>query len=127
MSCSVSARLIPARLESHRTNEINLFGMYPKWLSATRKTKKMLVQYFRITILENAEGIVSCPPLRFVEWVKNEILQSLKIMSLLRLQSSTEGLSGNRFVPPDAPFLAVERVNGTTTFPLSRRTIIPTI
>ncbi|KYM84260.1 hypothetical protein ALC53_05352 [Atta colombica] len=115
MSCSVSARLVPAQLESHRTNEIIYSACIPE------------MAFFRITILENTEGIVSCPPLRFVEWVKNEILQSLKIMSLFRLHFSAEGLSGNRFVPPDAPFLAVERVNGTTTFPLSRRTIIPTI
>ncbi|KYN35270.1 hypothetical protein ALC56_10445 [Trachymyrmex septentrionalis] len=82
MSCSVSARLVPARKREH----------------GSTKTRKRC----------------EC--------------QSLKTMSLLRLRFSTASLPGNRFVPPDAPFLAVERVNGTTRrSPLSRRTIIPTI
>lgn len=89
-----------------------------------KDVKETLARYFRITILENAGGSL-CPPLRLVEWVKNEILQSLRTVftpfATLDRGSFWESLRAS-----GCTFFA-ERVNGTTTFPLSRRAIIPTI
>lgn len=78
-----------------------------------KDAKETLARYFRITILENAGGSL-CPPLRLVEWVKNEILQCLRTMSSPRLQPSTESLSGNRF---GCTFFA-ERVNENNDVPV---------
>lgn len=85
----------PDAAELRRTNEIIYSACTPKMASGdTQNDKDARAWYFHITILENA-GDSLCSPLRLVEWVKNEILESPRTVSSPRLQPSTEGLSGN--------------------------------